>query len=76
MKIRLEEETQEIIDAREAQTAVLYDMRLHETVEFNAGAVSYFVTRVVGGWIYNHLRLDVDQMNSVFVPWSNEMQQY
>jgi hypothetical protein len=74
MEIELREETKEEIGARARQKAVLYDMRLHETTEFKTGAISYFVTRVVGGWIYNHVRLDSGQMNSVFVPWSNEMQ--
>jgi hypothetical protein len=53
---------------------ILYGMALHETLEVKTGMVTYVVTRVIGGWIYNHIRLDSGQMNAVFIPWNNEMQ--
>lgn len=53
----------------------IYKLKLNETVELWAGAITYFVTRVPGGWIYNNMRLDHGQMNSVFVPFDNEYQQ-
>lgn len=50
----------------------LYKLKLNETVEIKTNGVTYFVTRVIGGWIYNHVRLDKTQMNAVFVPFNNE----
>ena len=63
-----------MIEENKEEAKKLYDMPLHGTMEVKTGAISYFVTRVIGGWIYNHPRLDCNQMNSVFVPWNNEMQ--
>jgi hypothetical protein len=53
---------------------ILYSMKLHDTYEVKTQGLTYVVTRVIGGWLYNHIRLDCDQMNMVFVPWNNEMQ--
>ena len=39
-------------------------MALHEKINF----LDFVVLRVVGGWVYTKLRLDHNQMNSVFVP--------
>lgn len=50
----------------------LYNLKLNETIEINTNGVNYFITRVIGGWIYNHIRLDQAQMNAVFVPFNNE----
>jgi len=74
MEINLVEESEEVIRKRQNEKLILYSMELHETVEFNAKYIVYYVTRVAGGWIYNHIRLDSGQMNCVFVPWSNDMQ--
>ena len=52
----------------------LYEMKLHETITVKAAVGDFFITRAIGGWIYNYPRLDSGQMNTVFVPWNNEMQ--
>lgn len=74
MKITLKEESKEEIEARMNQLVLLNDMRFHETIEFCTGMVTYAVTRVPGGWIYNHMRLDSGQMTSVFIPFNNDFQ--
>lgn len=53
----------------------LYDLKLHQSMEVGDGRVQYVVVRVIGGWIYNHVRLDLGHMNSTFVPFDNEFQQ-
>lgn len=50
----------------------IYKLKLHETTQIKTGYIEYWVTRVAGGWIYFHPRLDSGQMNSVFVPFSEE----
>ena len=50
----------------------LYNLKLNETIEIKTNVINYLVTRVIGGWIYNHIRLDQTQMNALFVPFNNE----
>ncbi len=50
----------------------VYDLKLHKSITVGTGRIEYEVVRVIGGWIYNHMRLDSGQMNSVFVPFDNE----
>jgi hypothetical protein len=49
-----------------------YRLKLNEPIEIKTNGVNYFVTRVIGGWIYNHIGLNQKQMNAVFVPFNNE----
>lgn len=52
----------------------IYDLEFHETIEIKSGYISYTVTRVAGGWIYNYIRLDRNQITMVFVPFDNQFQ--
>ncbi len=51
--------------------ASIYDLKLHEYSRLANGDI---FLRVAGGWIYTIHRLDCGQMNSVFVPFSEEFQ--
>ena len=42
----------------------LYDMKLHDTIEFER----WYVTRVPGGWIY----LNISGGSAVFVPYTKD----
>lgn len=53
-------------------TPEIYKLNLHECYQVKVGFADYQVTRVPGGWIYNHPRLDSGQMNTIFVPYSKE----
>lgn len=46
----------------------LLNMKLHEEMEINNG--SYYVTRVLGGWIYCRQEPRVNIANPVFIPFS------
>lgn len=50
----------------------IYDLKLNETIEITTDCITYHVTRVPGGWIYNQMRLDAGQISSTFVPFDNE----
>lgn len=52
---------------------VMYNMKLHETIEAKTGMVTYVITRVIGGWIYRGVTQG-ELVEGVFVPWNNEMQ--
>jgi len=45
----------------------IYDAKLHEIIRTD----DWHITRVPGGWIYTHHRLDSNTMTSVFVPYDN-----
>jgi hypothetical protein len=51
----------------------LYSIKLNEQIVMpRTGPIEWDVTRVPGGWIYSYVRLDSQQMMSVFVPYNNE----
>ena len=52
----------------------IYTMKLHETFNINVGGPigEMAITKVAGGWIYTHARLDHKAMTSVFVPYTDE----
>lgn len=43
-------------------------MEIDTTIHVKTNVVEFFVTRVIGGLLYNYPRLDSSQMNTVFVP--------
>ena len=48
----------------------IYDLDLHEGVHIES-VQHCTILRVPGGWVYTIVRLDCNQMNSVFVPFDN-----
>jgi len=52
----------------------IYKLDLHEATEAKNDYANNVVTRVAGGWIYHHFRLDCGQMTATFVPFNNEFQ--
>lgn len=50
----------------------LYELELHEVLEFTRQGVKFVVTRVPGGWVYYSPALERGTSASVFVPFSQE----
>ena len=50
----------------------IYTLRLHQTMWVESSAVSYWVTRVAGGWIYLYTGAFSNNTTSIFVPFDNE----
>lgn len=57
----------------------IYDLNLHEeTTLINTSCLELTVTRVPGGWIYEHMYYSesgVLSSSSVFVPYNNEFKE-
>lgn len=52
----------------------IYKMKLHETIKGCNHELTYYITRVAGGWIYEMPRGNTRRFTSVFVPFNNEFQ--
>lgn len=57
-------------DKNEIKAQELYDLKLHECIDYNDLFLT--VVRVPGGWLYKHNNYSPPCM--VFVPWHNEFQ--
>jgi len=58
---------------------VLYDMKLHDTIDIQKIFDNYlpyqYVTRVPGGWIYSNYNTNKDKYtDKIFIPYNNDMQ--
>lgn len=65
--------SQELDQQVNTEKKAIYNLGLHETIDIPcAQAGMLYCTRVAGGWIYQHIRLDCNSMWAIFVPWNKE----